>query len=85
MCIKYVDFCHSSSPIVLKHSYCAPAAAVFACCCGVIFLPSLLKRTRGGGARLRRPSRERTLLNVRRGLEKDKGGHTEQSFREWRN
>lgn len=25
-----------------------------------IFLPSLLKRTRGGGARLRRPSRERT-------------------------
>jgi hypothetical protein len=29
---------------------------------GVIFLPSLLYRTRGGGARLRRPSRERTLL-----------------------
>lgn len=28
---------------------------------GVIFLPSLLYRTRGGGARLRRPSRERTL------------------------
>lgn len=29
---------------------------------GVIFLPSLLYLTRGGGARLRRPSRERTLL-----------------------
>lgn len=29
---------------------------------GVIFLPSLLYRTRGGGARLRRPSRDRTLL-----------------------
>jgi hypothetical protein len=28
---------------------------------GLIFFPSLLKRTRGGGARLRRPSTERTL------------------------
>lgn len=35
-----------------------PALAV---CCGLIFLPSLLYLTRGGGARLRRPSRERTL------------------------
>jgi len=32
--------------------------------CGLIFLPSLLKRTRGGGARLRRPSRERTLRKL---------------------
>jgi hypothetical protein len=31
---------------------------------GLIFLPSLLNRTRGGGARLRRPATERTLRNV---------------------
>lgn len=36
----------------------APATACWAA--GEIFLPSLLKRTRTGGARLRRPSRERT-------------------------
>jgi hypothetical protein len=31
---------------------------------GLIFLPSLLNRTRGGGARLRRPATERTLRNI---------------------
>ena len=37
-------------------------------CCGLIFLPSLLNRTLGGGARLRRPSRERTLMRVESAL-----------------
>ena len=37
------------------------ACAVFAACCGLIFFPSLLNRTLGGGARFRRPSRDRTL------------------------
>lgn len=32
-----------------------------AACWGVSFFPSRLYRIRGGGARLRRPSRERTL------------------------
>ena len=36
----------------------APAAGL------TTFLPSLLNRTRGGGARLRRPSRERTLRSL---------------------
>jgi len=36
------------------------ACATFAACCGFTFFPSLLYRTRGGGARFRRPSRERT-------------------------
>ena len=36
------------------------AAATAFCAAGEIFLPSLLKRTRTGGARLRRPTRERT-------------------------
>lgn len=40
----------------------APAAGARAACVATIFLPSLLYRTRGGGARLRRPSRDRTLL-----------------------
>jgi len=50
----------SDSVVQACASYCAPAAGALACCWGVIFLPSLLKRTRGGGARLRRPSRDRT-------------------------
>ena len=33
-----------------------------ACWLGLTFFPSLLYLTRGGGARLRRPSRERTLF-----------------------
>lgn len=37
------------------------ACGAFDACCGFTFFPSLLYRTRGGGARLRRPSRERTL------------------------
>ena len=41
-----------------------PFAAFCAACCGLIFFPSLLNRTRGGGARLRRPSRERTLITT---------------------
>ena len=55
-----------STPDLIAY-LCAPALAVAACaaccaaCCGLIFLPSLLNLTRGGGARLRRPSRERTL------------------------
>ena len=44
--------------------YAWAPAATLAACWGLIFLPSLLKRTRGGGARLRRPSRERTLWCV---------------------
>ena len=46
-------------------SYQLEACAVLAACCGLIFLPSLLKRTLGGGARFRRPSRERTLHDHR--------------------
>lgn len=43
----------------------APAAGTLPpACTGLTFLPSLLYRTLGGGARLRRPSRERTLRCV---------------------
>lgn len=42
----------------------APPAATLATWPGFTFLPSLLYRTLGGGARLRRPSRERTLCRV---------------------
>jgi len=63
-----------------------PLAAPRACC-GLTFLPSLLYRTLGGGARLRRPSRERTLCTVR-GLCEDsmcrECKRTERSCREWR-
>lgn len=37
------------------------AWAVLAACVGFTFFPSLLYLIRGGGARFRRPSRERTL------------------------
>ena len=49
-----------------KNAYAAATAPTapptpFAALSGLTFLPSLLYRTLGGGARLRRPSRERTL------------------------
>ena len=37
------------------------ACATLAACVGFTFFPSLLYLIRGGGARLRRPSRDRTL------------------------
>jgi hypothetical protein len=40
-----------------RHPY---AVAAFAACCGFTFLPSLLYLILGGGARFRRPSRDRT-------------------------
>lgn len=50
---------HMLPPTPLAYAVTPPAA--LAAWRGLIFLPSLLYRTRGGGARLRRPSRERTL------------------------
>jgi len=41
--------------------YTAGAPVLAAAWFGVSFFPSLLYRTRGGGARLRRPSLDRTL------------------------
>ena len=41
------------------------ACAVLAACVGLTFFPSLLYLIRGGGARFRRPSRERTLADTR--------------------
>lgn len=47
---------HSPNPSILYAVVVLAAAWL-----GLIFFPSLLYLTRGGGARLRRPSRERTL------------------------
>ena len=54
------------TPIVCTYAAAptAPGAAARTACSGLTFLPSLLYRTLGGGARLRRPSRERTLCEV---------------------
>ena len=56
------------NPTCIKQSSGQPApapaaapAAARAACCGLIFFPSLLYRTRGGGALFLRPSRDRTL------------------------
>lgn len=59
--IRVVLSCPMNSDFHHAYAYRAPPAAAAAACCGLTFLPSLLYRTRGGGARLRRPSRERTL------------------------
>ena len=57
---------HQSLPvlIVTRLGDIYAAATLPVAWLGLIFLPSLLNLTRGGGARLRRPSRERTLHNV---------------------
>jgi hypothetical protein len=47
-------------------SFCIYAVVVLAAAwLGLIFFPSLLYLTRGGGARLRRPTTERTLMYIR--------------------
>jgi hypothetical protein len=48
---------HTPQPTFFAYAVVVLAAAWL----GLIFFPSLLYLTRGGGARLRRPSRERTL------------------------
>jgi len=69
-------------------TYAAAPPTPLAACSGLTFLPSLLYRTLGGGARLRRPSRERTLLAVSSVSQAksppDDPRRTERSCREWR-
>ena len=78
-------YCLSSSRSPLYRP--APPAA-WAACWGFTFLPSLLYLTLGGGARLRRPSRERTLFPVSlvtfEVIVVRQVVHTERSCREWR-
>lgn len=54
--------CHNFNHCFLLsfNLYWTAPAATFAACWGLTFFPSLLYLTRGGGARFRRPSRERT-------------------------
>jgi len=63
----YAMLCQNSrKPSIHNRQTPVPSSSIYACvvfaaaCWGLIFFPSLLKRTLGGGARLRRPSRDRT-------------------------